>query len=108
MTRKFSIVAALVAGTTLSSFGSANAEVRYDFTAFTSTNFATLGTLTEGSFTFLSPDFVVPNFTVPVADLTSCSAAFSLSGSVACSDQEFRTDVQPGSDTIGFGVAEAG
>jgi hypothetical protein len=108
MTRKSAIVTALVAGAMMSSFGSANAEVRYVFTAFTSSNFASLGTLTEGNFTFLSPDFVVPNFTVPVADLTSCSAAFSSSGPVACSDQEFRTDLQPGFETIGFGVSGGG
>ena len=107
MTRKSAIVTALVAGAMMSSFGSANAEVRYVFTAFTSGNFASLGTLTEGNFTFLSPDFVVPNFTVPVADLTSCSAAFSSSGPVACSDQEFRTDLQPGFETIGFGVSRS-
>jgi PEP-CTERM motif len=102
MTRKSAILATLVGGAMLSSLGSANAEIRYDFTAYSAFDFG-YGTLTEGSFTYFSPNFVVPNFTVPVADLASCSAAFSSSGPVACGDQSFLNNISY--ETILFGIS---
>lgn len=101
---RLSIPRALLAAATatLLASGTASAQVRYDFTAFSSFEFN--GEMFSGSFSVELPDFVTENTTVPVASLLSCTVTSS-SGSVAqCRDQDFLFNVVPGNTTISFGV----
>lgn len=86
------------------SAGSALAQVRYDFTAFSS--FASNGEQFSGSFSVELPGFVTVNTTVPVASLLSCSVVASPAASASCRDQDFLLDIVPttGETTISFGV----
>jgi hypothetical protein len=83
---------------------SAKAEIRYDFTAFSSFAIPPYGEFT-GSFTYYSPTFIVPDATIPAADMSSCSTNLSAVGDAGCSWAEFDNDVSPPDTTI---VLESG
>lgn len=82
--------------------GSASAQVRYDFTAFSSFDFN--GEMFSGSFSVELPGFVLSNMSIPVAALSSCIVVASPIATAACRNQDFLFDVAPGTTTISFGV----
>jgi hypothetical protein len=84
--------------------GQANADVRYDFTAFSSYPFEEYAY--TGTFSVVVPTFITADTTIPVASLLSCAAASS-AGPVNCFDQSFLFNVSPGYDTIFLGVFKA-
>lgn len=90
-------VAALMAS------GAATAQVRYDFTAFSSFDFD--GEMFSGSFSVVLPDFVTATTSVPVDSLLSCTVVASPAAPANCGQQGFRFDVSPGTTTIAFGVS---
>jgi hypothetical protein len=82
----------------------ANAAVKYEFTAF-STFPTGVYTSVSGSFTYIAPDFVTSNTFIAPADLASCSASDSVLNPLTCSSQGFAFDVSPPQTTILFGVS---
>lgn len=82
--------------------GSASAQVRYDFTAFSSFNFS--GEQVSGAFAVELPGFVTANTIVPLSALLSCTVVTTPDAPAACRDQGFLLDVEPGYTTVSFGI----
>jgi hypothetical protein len=69
----------------------ANAAVKYDFTAFSTIPTSGIAfTSVSGSFTYIAPDFVTSDTFIDAAD---CSASDSVLGPIACASQEFAFDI---------------
>jgi hypothetical protein len=92
----------LAAIAALTASGAATAQVRYDFTAFSSFDFD--GEMFSGSFSVELPGFVTVDTSVPVASLLSCTVVASPAAPAQCRDQEFLFGFSPGTATISFGV----
>jgi hypothetical protein len=88
----------------VASGSSAEAMVRYEFTALSSrtVEFLQGPETVTGSFTLVVPDFIVPTQTFQPEALVSCTATGSVSGPLPCIAQTFST--QPPFETVTFGV----
>lgn len=87
---------------TLTASGAASAQVRYDFTAFSS--FDINGEKFSGSFSVELPGFVTMDTSVPATSLLSCTVVTSPAAPAQCRNQEFLFGVAAGTTTISFGV----
>lgn len=96
---------ALVCAAALLASGQAAAQVRYDFSALSSTT--RNGESFTGAFSVVMPSFVSSNTTVPVDALTSCTVTAAPATPATCRGPEFLLDVSPGYTTIAFGVSTA-
>jgi hypothetical protein len=82
----------------------ANAAVKYDFTAFSTIPVSGVAfTSVSGSFTYIAPDFVTSDTVIDAAD---CSASDSVLGPLACASQELIVSniITTPQNTILFGV----
>jgi hypothetical protein len=89
----------------------ADAQVRYDFTAFSSLDIGTPPDQYSGAFSLTVPSFVVPTLagvSFPVSSLSSCSIV-ALSGTpTACGAQTFQTGFGGnGEVNVAFGLANS-
>ena len=88
--RKFSIAGAF-AFIIMAASTTANAAVKYEFTAFSTIHTSGIAfTSVSGSFTYIAPDFVTSETNIEAAD---CSASDTVLGPVACASQEFAFDI---------------
>jgi hypothetical protein len=103
--RRDGLLAALAAIGLICQGAPASADVRYDFTAFSSFPFGDDGETYSGDFSFIAPGFITTDTTAPVADLTSCSVTGS-TNPASCDDQHFNIINEPGFhfDQVGFGL----
>ena len=82
----------------------ANAAVKYEFTAFSTIPLSEIAfTSVSGSFTYIAPDFVTSDTVIDAAD---CSASDSVLGPLACASQELIVSniITTPQNTILFGV----
>lgn len=79
----------------------ANATVIYEFSAFSSFDFAG-PEVQSGGFVVETSHFITSDTSFDSSDLLSCSVVFS-SGPGTCGQQGFVLDLLPGYDTIQFG-----
>lgn len=97
------ILAGVLLCSALLSAPTAQADVRYDFNAYSS--FATNGEQFSGSFSVQLPDFPTSDLTIPASSLLSCTAVSSLGDPVTCTAQQFLVSVSATNDTVEFGVS---
>lgn len=81
----------------------ADAQVRYEFTAFSSFPIGSLGEVT-GSWSAVLAGFATDGTVLVPSALESCTATSSLIGPVACDNQTFQPFTFASDDVIGFGV----
>jgi hypothetical protein len=89
-------IVGFMAASALASFGgSASAEVRYDFTAFSSTLSSVGAEFGRGEFSVVLPDFVTTNTSIPPDLLSSCTFVVSpASESWGCGDHKLLTEYE--------------